>query len=167
MVKYWLKGTIILSLLWLLLSGIFKPKFLIVGFLTAAVVSALCLPSLWIEDRDGKKKYGLLDISFFKLAKYWVWLFIEIAKASVDVAKIVLSPKIEEKMNPQIIEFDCWYKNPIATSVLINSIILTPGTVTVEITDEKHFVVHALTDDAANGLLEGTMQRKIAELFGE
>ena len=54
-----------------------------------------------------------------------------------------------------------------ATSVLINSIILTPGTVTVEVSDEKHFVVHALTDDAAGGLLEGTMQRKIAELFGE
>lgn len=165
MIKYWLKGTIILYLLWLLLSGIFKPKFLIVGLITAAAVAKICLPSLWIEDRTGEKRYALLDISFLKLAKYWLWLFVEIAKSSVAVAKIVMSPKM--KMNPQIIEFDCWYKNPIATSVLINSIILTPGTVTVEILEERHFIVHALTDDAANGLLEGTMQRKIAELFGE
>ena len=165
MVKYWIKGTAILYILWLLLSGILKPKFLIVGFVTALIITMLCLPSLWIEGRDGKTKYCLLDISFFKLAKYWIWLFIEIAKSSISVAKIVVSPKM--KMNPQLIEFDCWYKNPIATSVLINSIILTPGTVTVEVTDERHFQVHALTDEAALGLMDGTMQRKIADLFGE
>ena len=167
MLKYWLKGTAILYILWLLLSGILKPKFLIVGLVTSFVITVICLPSLWIEGRDGKTKFCLLDVSFLKLAKYWIWLFIEIGKSSLHVAKIVMSPKMKEKMNPQLVEFDCWYKNPIATSVLINSIILTPGTVTVEVKDEKHFVVHALTDEAALGLLDGTMQRKIAELFGE
>ena len=165
MVKYWIKGTVSLYILWLLLSGILKPKFLIVGLATAMFIAAICLPSMWIEDRDGKSRFCLLDVSFFKLAKYWVWLFLEIGKSSFHVAKIVVSPKM--KMNPQLVEFDCWYRNPIATSVLINSIILTPGTVTVEVKDEKHFLVHALTDEAALGLLDGTMQRKIAELFGE
>jgi len=165
MIKYWIKGTAILYILWLLLSGILKPKFLIVGFAASLIITAICLPSLWIEGRDGKTKYCLLDISLFKIAKYWVWLFTEIAKSSINVAKIVMSPKM--KMHPQLVEFDCWYQNPIATSVLINSIILTPGTVTVEVKDDKHFIVHALTDEAALGLLDGTMQRKIAELFGE
>ncbi|MBR4020707.1 MAG: Na+/H+ antiporter subunit E, partial [Firmicutes bacterium] len=128
-------------------------------------ITGICLPSLWIEGRDGKSRFCLLDVSFFKLAKYWVWLFVQIAKSSIDVAKIVVSPKM--KINPQLVEFDCWYQNPIAKSVLINSIILTPGTVTIEVKDEKHFLVHALTDEAALGLLDGTMQRKIAELFGE
>ncbi len=165
MIKYWVKGTAILYIMWLLLSGILKPKFLIVGFITSLIIVAICLPSMWIEGRDGRSRHCLLDISFLKLTKYWTWLFIQIAKSSIDVAKIVISPKM--KMNPQLVEFDCWYRNPIATSVLINSIILTPGTVTVEVEDEKHFVVHALTDEAALGLLDGTMQRKIAELFGE
>ena len=165
MIKYWFKGTVILYLSWLLLSGILKPKFLIVGLVTAMFVAAICLPSMWIEGRDGKRRFCLLDVSFFKLAKYWIWLFIEIAKSSFHVAKIVMSPQM--RINPQLVEFDCWYQNPIATSVLINSIILTPGTVTVEVKDEKHFLVHALTDEAALGLLDGTMQRKIADLFGE
>ena len=165
MVKYWLKGTVILYVSWLLLSGILKPKFLIVGLVTAMFVAAICLPSIWIEGRDGKSRFCLLDVGFFKLAKYWIWLFIEIAKSSFHVARIVMSPKMN--INPQLVEFDCWYRNPIATSVLINSIILTPGTVTVEVKDERHFLVHALTDEAALGLLDGTMQRKIAELFGE
>ena len=167
MLKYWLKGTVILYLLWLILSGIFKLKFLVVGLGTAMFIAAICLPSLWIEGRDGKSKFCLLDVGFLKLAKYWIWLFIEIAKSSLHVAAIVVSPNMKKKINPQLVEFDCWYKNPIATSVLINSIILTPGTVTVEVTDEKHFVVHALTDEAALGLMDGTMQRKIADLFGE
>ncbi len=167
MLKYWIKGTLILYGLWLILSGIFKMKFLLVGLLTSVVVSGICLPSLWIEGREGTTKYSLLDVSFFRVTKYGVWLLGEIAKSSISVAAIVLSPKMKEKIDPQIIEFDCWYKNPIATSVLINSIILTPGTVTVEVLEEKHFVVHALTNDAAMGLLEGTMQRKIAQLFGE
>lgn len=167
MIKYWLKATVILYILWLLLSGILETKFLFVGLVTSLLITAICLPSLWIEGRDGKSRYSLLDISFFKLAKYWIWLFIEIGKSSIHVARIVLSPKMKEKMNPQIVEFDCWYRNPIATSVLINSIILTPGTVTIEVQEEKHFLVHAMTDQAALGLMDGTMQRKIAELFGE
>lgn len=167
MLKYWIKGTVILYILWLLLSGILEPKFLIVGFVTSLIITIICLPSLWIEGRDGKSKFCLLDVNLLKLAKYWIWLFLEIAKSSLHVAGIVISPDMNKKMNPQLVEFDCWYKNPIATSVLINSIILTPGTVTVEVKDEKHFLVHALTDEAVLGLLDGTMQRKIAELFGE
>ena len=167
MLKYWFKGTAILYVLWLLLSGILKPKFLIAGFVTSLLIVFICMPSMWIEGRDGKNKYCLLDISLFKVAKYWLWLFMQIAKSSIDVAKIVISPNMKKKMNPQLVEFDCWYQNPIATSVLINSIILTPGTVTVEVKDERHFIVHALTDEAALGLLDGTMQKKIAELFGE
>ena len=165
MIKYWLKGTVILYALWLILSGILKIKFLVVGLVTAMFIAAICLPSMWIESRDGKRKFCLLDVSFFKLAKYWVWLFVQIAKSSWAVAKVVLSPKMN--INPQLVEFENWYKNPIATSVLINSIILTPGTVTVEVKEEKYFLVHALTDEAALGLMDGTMQRKIAELFGE
>ena len=44
----------------------------------------------------------------------------------------------------------------------------TPGTVTIDVRENSSFfVVHALTDHAAEGLLEGTMQRKIGKLFGE
>lgn len=115
--------------------------------------------------QERKKRYFLLDVRTVKLIGYWIWLLKEIAKSSWGVAVAVMSPKM--KINPQIIEFDYDYKNPIAVSLLINSIILTPGTVTIDVQNERHFTVHALTDDAAEGLLEGTMQRKIADLFHE
>lgn len=165
MTKYWIRTTVILYILWLILSGRFEAKFLIIGLVSAAVIARICLHSLWILDRDGSRVFSLLDISIWKFIKYLSWLFIEITKSSIEVAIAVISPNMD--INPQIIEFDCWYKNPIATTTLINSIIVTPGTVTLDVIDERHFVVHALTDGAAGGLLEGTMQRKIAELYNE
>ena len=44
---------------------------------------------------------------------------------------------------------------------------MTPGTVTINVTPEGIYEVHALTDGAAEGLLSGAMPRKVAELFGE
>ena len=57
--------------------------------------------------------------------------------------------------------------NPMAKVLLANSITLTPGTVTINVTPEGIYEVHALTDGAAEGLLSGAMPRKVAELFGE
>lgn len=165
MIKYWLKATVILYILWLMLSGKLEAKFLIVGFAAAAVIAWLCLKSLWILDEKRERTYSLLDVSLWRFARYWLWLFVEIVKASLDVARLVVQPKMP--IDPQIIEFDCKFDNPIATTMLINSIILTPGTVTLDVLDGNHFVVHALTYDAAKGLLEGEMQRHIAAVFRE
>lgn len=165
MTKYWLKITITLYILWLILSGIFEPKFLIIGLASSGIIARLCLSSMWVEDEKGEKRFGILDISLWKFARYCLWLLVEIVKASLDVAKLVVWPKL--KIEPQVIEFDCWFDNPIGATILVNSIILTPGTVTLDVIDERHFIVHALTYDAAKGLLEGNMQRHIAALLEE
>lgn len=34
------------------------------------------------------------------------------------------------------------------------------------VTDEDLFEIHALTDGAAAGVLDGSMQKKVAELYG-
>lgn len=68
-------------------------------------------------------------------------------------------------INPQIVEIDYAFDNPAAVTVFVNSIILTPGTVTVDVIDERIFRVHALTDRAALGLMDGEMQRRISRVF--
>lgn len=165
MIKYWLKSTVILYILWLMLSGKLEAKFLIVGLAAAGIIAWICLKSLWILDEKRERTYSLLDISLWRFARYWLWLFVEIVKASLDVARLVVQPKLP--IDPQVIEFQCSFKNPIAVTMLINSIILTPGTVTLDVKEGNLFVVHALTYDAAKGLLEGEMQRHIAAVFGE
>ncbi len=165
MVKYWLKATVMLYILWLMLSGKLEAKFLIVGLAAAGFIAWICLRSLWIPDEKRAHTYSLLDVSLWRFVRYWLWLFVEIVKASLDVAKLVVHPKLP--IDPQVIEFRCSFQNPIATTMLINSIILTPGTVTLDVQEGNLFVVHALTYDAAKGLLEGKMQRHIAAVFGE
>lgn len=165
MVKNWLKSTVILYIFWLILSGHFEPKYLVVGFLASAVIARICVTLLSIKDRFDEP-YFVLDINLFKFAGYWIWLFTEICKSSISVAKAVLQKNMP--IQPQLIEFYCEYRNPVAITMLINSIILTPGTVTIDVREESSlFVVHALTDHAAEGLLEGSMQRRIGRLFGE
>lgn len=55
----------------------------------------------------------------------------------------------------------------MALTVLANSITLTPGTVTMNVTDDGVYEIHALTDDAAEGIRAGDMQRRVARLFGQ
>ncbi|MBR3755928.1 MAG: Na+/H+ antiporter subunit E [Firmicutes bacterium] len=165
MLKNWTKGTMILFAFWLILSGHFETKTLLAGIIASAAISRICVPLLSIKDRYDEP-YCLLDLPLVRFLGYWIWMFKEICKASFCVAKTVVRPQMD--IQPQIIEFYCEYCNPVAITLLINSIILTPGTVTIDVRENSSlFVVHALTSHAAEGLLEGTMQRKIGSLFGE
>jgi len=47
-----------------------------------------------------------------------------------------------------------------------NSITLTPGTVSVDL-DPGVIVVHALHEDAADGVLEGEMDRRVSAVEGQ
>lgn len=44
---------------------------------------------------------------------------------------------------------------------------MTPGTVTIDIYDSGVFSVHALNSEFADGLLDGSMQMRVAKLYGE
>jgi multicomponent Na+:H+ antiporter subunit E len=70
-------------------------------------------------------------------------------------------------INARVIAFRIKYDNPMAHTTLANSITLTPGTVTLNVTEDGLYEIHALTDGAAEGLLGGGMQQKVADLFGE
>jgi multicomponent Na+:H+ antiporter subunit E len=49
---------------------------------------------------------------------------------------------------------------------MANSITLTPGTITIDLT-EGTYLVHALLPQAAGSLLEAKMQSKLEAIFGE
>jgi multicomponent Na+:H+ antiporter subunit E len=66
----------------------------------------------------------------------------------------------------RVIRFRTHLQNEVAKVVLGNSITLTPGTVTVDIEGDL-FTVHALSDTAAESVLDGDMERRVAWVFGE
>lgn len=86
---------------------------------------------------------------FYNLLGFFGLLLVEIVKANLVVVKIVLSPRLP--IQPQFVRVPMRFKENVNKVIYANSVTLTPGTLTVEVTDD-YFVIHALTDDAAAGL---------------
>lgn len=151
--------------IWVLLSGQFEGKFLLIGLCSSLAIAYICYPLLNVENEKTGKTYFVFGVNYLKLFIYFFWLVKEIIKACLDVTRVILSPHMDYE--PRIAYFSMPFENPMASVILAFSIILTPGTITVDVNDDGIFEVHALTKGMAEGLLEGTMQKKVAALFGE
>ncbi len=77
-----------------------------------------------------------------KAFAYFFWyiivFLIELVKANIDVTRRVLSPSMP--INPGIVKVQTTLKSKMARLILANSITLTPGTFTIEITDDALYI---------------------------
>ena len=157
---------VLLFAFWLLLSGNTEVKFLTYGILTAVVVSWVSYPVLLLPNKEQTRKYFVLGINPFKLIAYFFWLMWQLVLANIDVVKATVGPDLD--INPCVVKFRYTIDNPMGTMILANSITLTPGTVTMNVTEDGLFEVHALTDGAAEGLEDPSgMPAKVAGLLGQ
>jgi multicomponent Na+:H+ antiporter subunit E len=92
---------------------------------------------------------------------YLPWLLWEIVKSNIDVARLILHPRLP--ISPRLIVVETRQRGDIARAVYANSITLTPGTVTID-TNGAEFTIHALTRAAAEGLQSGEMDRRVSAL---
>ena len=77
----------------------------------------------------------LLSLRYIsRLVVYWGWLGREILRSSLEVTRVVLSPKLP--ISPTVTEFESRCSHDIDRAILGNSITLTPGTLTLSIDDE-------------------------------
>lgn len=155
---------VILFVFWLILSGNTEPRFLIYGILAALITAWITYPLLLIFDGHTEKKYFLLGLNPLKLVVYLFWLTWQLVLANLDVLRATVGPQIQ--IDPRIVRFRYRAENPLAKIWLANSITLTPGTVTLDVTEDGEFSVHALTGGAADGLKDGGMQKEVAWLLG-
>lgn len=127
---------LLLSALWLLLSGLFKP--LVLGF--GAISVAITVFVMHRMDRvDGDKI--AIDLKPVAMVRYLFWLLLEIAKSNWAVTKLILAPKIE--LRQHLFRIPYTQKTDLGQVIFANSITLTPGTITVE-TEDGTFLVHAV-----------------------
>ena len=156
--------TIFLFVCWVLLSGQINAKFLTMGCIFSILCAYVCTPFLFIKNMKTGKEYFLLRINPFKFLVYAGWLMIQVLLASLDVTKATFNKSLAK---PKIIYFRMDFENPAASALLANSIILTPGTITLDVSDDGVYEIHALTDVAAEGVFDGGMQARVAALYGE
>ena len=123
---------LVLFLVYILLAG-----FVVQEVILGAIVS-LALTLLITKYVD----YNL-DLMFpVRLLKFiFVYMFVfvwHLVLANIDVARRVLSPKIPLK--PGIVEVRTELKGDFAKLTLANSITLTPGTLSIDVEDDKLYV---------------------------
>lgn len=156
-----LTQSVLLMALWLPLSGHYDLFHVALGVLSVAFI-------LWVNRRiralpvAPNQVPARFELHALRLLAYFLWLPVQILISAVYVARIVLARDLA--IQPQMVRFRSDQPNAFAQMILGNSITLTPGTLTVNLEDDE-FLVHALTADTAKGLLDGTMQTKVARLF--
>lgn len=152
---------LLLTAAWWLWSA--HTEFLIIIFGVGSIILTLYFFIRMDRFADERPPYtlGLRPIWYIP---YILW---EIVKANLDVAKIIISPKME--IQPRMFETEASQKTAIAQVIYANSITLTPGTITCDMREENGrmlFRVHALTNATRAGVESGDMDRRCARLEG-
>ncbi len=147
--------------LWLIFSGKYDATHLGFGVVAVAIVVLMNYKlSKWnLFPERGEPN---VPIRIFQLPVYILWLMKEIFLASIQVAYLVIHPKMPIK--PTLISFRTKLPSAVAKVILGNSITITPGTFTIDIEKEK-FLVHGLVPGSASSLESGNMQSRIMKLF--
>ena len=144
---------------WLVLSGIYLPWLVIAGGVVATGVVIFAMAK-GIVDREGFP-FGQLGRGLV----YWPWLLWQIVLSALKVSRIILSPGLP--VSPTLVRVDTKQDSAVGVTTYANSITLTPGTISIEVSERSRFIwVHALTKDGASGFDDDPMNDKVAWMDG-
>jgi multicomponent Na+:H+ antiporter subunit E len=148
----------LLFVVWVVFSGFFDAFHLSLGLISCAIVTWIS-SDLLFEDRTITFRRRVVQLG--RLTSYTVWMLWQIVLANVFLLRLAFGPR--ERLQPQIVRYECDLKTDFEKFLLANSITLTPGTVTMKILGSTYYI-HAINDEAAAGL-DGEMERRIARIF--
>ena len=173
-----LSTAIVCYIFWLVITGQIAAIFtgnaswqvLVAGGIVS-VLTALFTARFFIH----KKAFYLFNPKrFFAGLYYCLFAFPwELLKANIDVAKRALAPKLP--INPGIVKIKTDLESEYALSALANSITLTPGTITLDIVEEKgenycyiHWINVASEDiGEASDAIAGTLEKWVRRIWGK
>jgi multicomponent Na+:H+ antiporter subunit E len=144
-----------LLVVWLGWSGLFKPLLITLGVISCGLVVVLGVRMGSFQEES----YWLRILP--RLPAFWLWLFKEVVRSNIAVAKIILSPR--PKVSPALATITALPPDRIGQATLGNCITLTPGTVTLD-DHEGKLTVHCITRGNAEELEAGEMNRRVARL---
>jgi multicomponent Na+:H+ antiporter subunit E len=152
--------TFILALGWALATGNFSVLNLLLGALVAGA-------ALFLIRTEVTRPRALTRLRrFISLAGLFLY---ELILSAVRVGLLVLRSDVRARLTPGIVAFPLTLKRPAEITLLANLITLTPGTLSLDISEDGRLLyVHAidikdrdaLITEVANGF-----ERKIVEAF--
>lgn len=152
---------IALMLFWIIMSGFFTVFHLVLGAVSVVGIMVinykLKTHRFYDDDMDDLKQ-----LRFFRAIYYFLWMAVQITKAGFHVAYIILRPKMP--IETAMLKFKVDLPSAHARMILGNSIILTPGTLTLDI-EGDYFTVHALDKYSYEGIVSDKMPKEVLKLF--
>ena len=151
---------VLFFLIWVMFNGQLTAEIAAFGVVIAGVM-------YWFLCKffNYKLRY---DLFFWRkaplLIQYLFTLIWEILKANLVVFKMIYSAEYE--LEPAVVRFKTDLHSTFARVLLANSITLTPGTITVTLTDNE-YMVHCLDKELAEGISSSVfveLLRKIEEV---
>ena len=126
---------VVALVVWLLLTWSLDTQMLIAGVIASIIVAVL-----FHEIMPKEHKVFISPVRMFWLLLYVPVFFYYMLMANFDVVYRALHPKMPIK--PGIVKIKTKLKTDSGITALANSITLTPGTLTVDLTDDGFLYVH-------------------------
>jgi multicomponent Na+:H+ antiporter subunit E len=134
---------------WLLLTWSLDPGSVLAGIISSLLVSALTF-RIFVDETEAGRRAHLPRMHVFGL-------FVLLLVFNMYVASFrVLWKIIKGDINPRVVHFRTRLKTEIARVALTSSITLTPGTITLDLT-EDHLVVHWLDAQTTHSRYAGKL----------
>lgn len=141
--------TVILWLIWLLLNNTVAAGHILLGLILAILIPFLT-SAFWPE-----KVRIQSPLTLFQFLAIVLW---DIVMANMIVAKLILGRN--DDLKPAFFDVELDIRTPLGISLLANTISLTPGTVSCDLSaDQRRLLVHALHVEDIPGAIRRIKQR--------
>ena len=142
---------------WIVFNGRITWEIAIFGVVIAALVFAFMCKFMGYSIEKERALYKKIPL----LCKYIALLFKEVVKANLTICRLILTRK--ETVEPVIVKVPVKLHTEVAKVVLAHSITLTPGTITVSLT-EQELLVHCLDKTLADGMEDSEFVKLLEKL---
>jgi len=153
-------GVVLLALLWAAVNDAFNLPTILMG-------AAIAMAALWLV-RDNLQQSRLL-VKLRRALSLLLLFLRELMMSAIKVALLVIRPDMHAQLSPGLIKFPLRAQSDAEIAVLANLITLTPGTLSVDVSDDrKTLYIHALTIGDREALIADIAQgfeRKVMEVF--
>lgn len=150
---------ILLALAWSLLTGVFTPLNLLLGFVLSFIVLTLVGPALGMQMAYLEKVRRIPGFMLFFLK--------ELTLANLRVTRQAMGPRLTAR--PGIVAIPLDAAKGVEITLLANMITLTPGTLSVDVSDDrKTLYVHAIDVDEAKSFrksIKETLEKPLLEIL--
>ena len=159
---------VVALVVWVVVAWPFVDGRIDVQSMTAGVIASIMASVLFHEMLPREHRIFISPVRIFWFLVYVPVFFYYLVKANIDVLYRALHPKMP--IRPGIVKIKTNLKTASGITALANSITLTPGTLTVDLTDDGFLYIHWIyvkSDDVENAtkIISQTFEWFIKKIF--